>query len=224
MEEVKSPDRLGLPVAARAEPYQEHYDLVKVILNDRDKLVLKQKARCDEVSHKAVFIMEIILFVIQIIFSAVYLGSWATLFAVRLPRLVVTIVTRYHLDRFQTRLRKLQVLKVELAVRVATFVGLLAFSYGFCTWLPEKFCEMFYTAPNFAPTRFSTCKWQVFGIRIVTITLFLPIEVIMLIVVRRHTSDMLFNIKLKGALTSGESELQIIIKEQKEQLAKEVKH
>ena len=62
-----------------------------------------------------------------------------------------------------------------------------------------------------------------FGIRIVAISLYIPLEIVMLLVVWRNTSDLIFNIRLKTALILGESELQVIIKEQKEELAKKVK-
>lgn len=98
MEEVEQ----GSPVkhGGQSDPYKEHYDLVKVILNDRERLIMSDKARCDEISYRAVFITDVVLFLLQIVTSAVFLGSWATLAAVRLPRLAIMITNRYFLDRF----------------------------------------------------------------------------------------------------------------------------
>lgn len=104
-------------------------------------------------------------------------------------------------------------LKVELVIRIATLLALFGFSYGFCTWLPEKFCETFLgSGSDQSPSRLSTCKWQVFGIRIVAVSLYMPFEFVMLLVVWRNIRDRMFNIRLKSALILGESELQNLIK------------
>lgn len=68
--------------------------------------------------------------------------------------------------------------------------------------------------------KLNSCKWQVFGIRFLILLLYFPLEILMLIVVKRHTSDQTFNVKLKEALFLGETDLQELIKEQKEYLNK----
>lgn len=70
--------------------------------------------------------------------------------------------------------------------------------------------------------KLNSCKWQVFGIRFLILLLYFPLEILMLIVVKRHTGDQTFNFKLKEALFLGETELQELIKEQKEYLKKQV--
>jgi hypothetical protein len=59
--------------------------------------------------------------------------------------------------------------------------------------------------------KLNQCKWQVFGIRFLILTLYFPLEILTLIVVKRHTCDQIFNVKLKEALFQGETELKELI-------------
>lgn len=69
--------------------------------------------------------------------------------------------------------------------------------------------------------KLNSCKWQVFGIRLLLLVLYLPVEFLLLIVVKRHTSDSTFNIRLKEALAKGEGELIAFIEEQRIHLKEE---
>lgn len=161
---------------------------------------------------------------IQIVTSIFYLGSWATFGAVRVPRVAVNIVSKYFIDKLPTRRRKLQFLKAEWYFRMASVLVYIALSLGFCTWLPDKFCFMFrnaFTHMGMSHAKLNSCKWQVFGIRFLVLLLYFPLEILMLIVVRRHTGDQTFNVKLKEALFLGETELQELINEQKAYLNKQ---
>lgn len=227
MSQPSSPELQRNPSDEKIEekdPFSENYDLVKVILDDRDKLTQRQSARCEEMSYTWVFAFDLVLLIVQIVTSIFYLGSWATFGLVRVPRVAVNIVSKYFVEKFPTRRRKLQFLKAEWYFRLASVLVYVALSLGFCTWLPEKFCFMFrnaFTHLGMTHAKLNSCKWQVFGIRFLFLTLYFPLEILMLVVVRRHTGDQTFNFKLKEALSQGETELQELISEQKAQLGKQ---
>ena len=46
------------------DPFGENYELVKVILLDRDELMMKQRARCDEMGYNWVLVIDTILLII----------------------------------------------------------------------------------------------------------------------------------------------------------------
>ena len=143
-----------------------------------------------------------------------YLGSWATFAAVRIPRVGINIISKYFLEKFPARRHKLLFLKIEWYFRCASLLVYIAFSLGFCTWLPEKFCYTFrnaFQSLGMTKNKLNQCKWQVFGIRFLILTLYFPLEILTLIVVKRHTCDQIFNIKLKEALFQGETELKELI-------------
>ena len=109
-------------------------------------------------------------------------------------------------------------LKVEWIFRAVTVLAFIALSFGFSTWLPDKFCSNFknaFTKMGLSTAKLNSCKWQVFGIRLLLLVLYLPVEFLLLIVVKRYTSDSTFNIRLKEALAKGEDELIAFIEEQR---------
>ena len=94
-------------------------------------------------------------------------------------------------------------MKTDWILRCVTLGFYICLSFGFSTWLPEQFCELIGKDKD----SFSSCKWQVFGFRLVFILLYLPLELLALAVVYRHATDMLFKIQLSG-VTGKEIELE----------------
>ena len=93
-------------------------------------------------------------------------------------------------------------MKTDWILRCVTLGIYVCLSFGFSTWLPERFCELIGKSED----SFSSCKWQVFGFRLVFILLYLPLELVALAVVYRNATDMIFKIQLSG-VTGKEIEL-----------------
>ena len=93
-------------------------------------------------------------------------------------------------------------MKADWIVRLVTLGFYICLSFGFSTWLPEHFCELIGQDGD----TFSSCKWQVFGFRLVFILLYMPVEMVMLAVVYRHATDMIFKIQL-SKVTGNEIEM-----------------
>jgi hypothetical protein len=69
--------------------------------------------RCDEVGYSWIIVIDIVMFVVQIIVSAIYLGSWVTFAIVRAPRLVMDILSKIYFPRLVTKDKKMKFLKAE---------------------------------------------------------------------------------------------------------------
>jgi hypothetical protein len=92
----------------------------------------------------------------------------------------------------------------------------IAFSLGFCTYLPENFCLLFkkaFTKIGVTSQQANACKWRVFGVRFLILILYFPIEVMCFCVVRRNINDNKFNLRLKEALYKGEVELKVLVED-----------
>ena len=79
-------------------------------------------------------------------------------------------------------------MKTDWILRLVTLFLYVCLSFGFSVWLPERFCRLIGNDED----TFSSCKWQVFGCRFVSILLYLPVELVTLAVVYRHATDMIF--------------------------------
>lgn len=85
-------------------------------------------------------------------------------------------------------------MKTDWILRLVTLIFYVGLSFGFSIWLPEQFCDLIGQNKD----TFSSCKWQVFGFRLVFILLYLPIELVTLAVVYRNATDMIFKIQLRN--------------------------
>ena len=83
--------------------------------------------------------------------------------------------------------------KTNWILRLVTLIIYVFLSFGFSVWLPERFCKLIGNDED----TFSSCKWQVFGFRFVFILLYLPVELVLLAVVYRYATDMIFQIQLR---------------------------
>ena len=84
-------------------------------------------------------------------------------------------------------------MKIDWILRLTTLIIYLGFSLGFSVWLPSQYCELIGSDKD----SFTSCKWQVFGFRIIFILLSYPLEALMLAVVYRHATDMVFKMELR---------------------------
>ena len=78
--------------------------------------------------------------------------------------------------------------------RLVTLIIYIGIAFGFSIELPKQFCDLIGVKEDPA---FTSCKWQVFGFRIIFILLSLPVELLMLAVVYRHATDLIFKINLR---------------------------
>ena len=130
---------------------------------------------------------------IQFVVSIIYIGSWVTFILVRIPRVVWgLLMQKFKLNIFLSA-RGINIMKADWILRLTTLVIYIGLSFGFSVWLPEHFCELMSVSED----SFSSCKWQVFGFRLVFILMYLPIELIMLAVVYRNATDNIFKIQLR---------------------------
>lgn len=95
-------------------------------------------------------------------------------------------------------------MKTDWYMRLATLVIYVIISFGFSIYLPKNFCELV----NVETENFNSCKWQVFGFRLVFILLYLPVEILTLAVVYRNSTDMIFKIQLRKATGFQDVELE----------------
>lgn len=79
-------------------------------------------------------------------------------------------------------------------LRLVTLIIYIGIAFGFSIELPKQFCDLIGVKEDPA---FTSCKWQVFGFRIIFILLSLPVELLMLAVVYRHATDLIFKINLR---------------------------
>jgi len=79
-------------------------------------------------------------------------------------------------------------------LRLVTLIIYIGIAFGFSIELPKQFCDLIGVKEDPA---FTSCKWQVFGFRIIFILLSLPVELLMLAVVYRHATDLIFKIDLR---------------------------
>ena len=86
-----------------------------------------------------------------------------------------------------------RIMKIDWIMRLSTLVLYVGFSLGFSVWLPMQFCELI----GVEVAKAASCKWQVFGFRLIFILLSYPMEAILLAVEFRHATDMIFKMELR---------------------------
>ena len=151
----------------------------------------KQRFRFDTIDTSIILKSDIAMILIQFVVSIIYLGSWVTFLLVRVPRLVWgCVMAQWKLKIFKSNSAQCM-MKADWILRLTTLIFYVLLSFGFSIWLPERFCELIGKDEDEA---FSSCKWQVFGFRLVFILLYLPVELITLAVVYRNATDMIFKI------------------------------
>jgi hypothetical protein len=189
-------------------------------LQYREKVTLQQTARCDEFSYDWVFPLDLFFMIVSFITAFLYLDSWVTFAVVWAPRVAVDIISKYATKKM-TKIRVARWHKVEWVFRAISVIIFIILSFGFSTWLSEKFCQTYknsFAKMGLTSARLNSCKWQTFGIRMLCVLLYLPVEAMLFIVIKRHASDSLFTMRLKEALSKGELELIALIEEQRSQL------
>ena len=88
-----------------------------------------------------------------------------------------------------------------------TLVLYILLSLGFSSYLPLKFCHLFDGLLGSTRTNddeIQTCRWQIFGFRIVFMVLYFPVELITMAVVYRHSNDLSFQLDLKRHVKPGQ--------------------
>ena len=142
---------------------------------------------------------------LQFIVSIIYLGSWLTFFFVRVPRVLWGwALLKWKFEVFTSH-RGICLLKAEWILRLSTLALYVCLALGFSVWLPEQFCELIGEDKD----SFTSCKWQVFGFRIIFILLSLPMELLALAVVYRHATDMIFKLQLRKLTGGASSDLEL---------------
>mmetsp|Transcript_1141 Transcript_1141/g.1699 ORF Transcript_1141/g.1699 Transcript_1141/m.1699 type:complete len:209 (-) Transcript_1141:766-1392(-) len=137
---------------------------------------------------------------IQFVISIIYLGSWLTFLLVRVPRVCWGLaLLKWKKKVFLSR-SGILIMKMDWMIRMATMFFYLIFSLGFSVWLPAQYCELIGSEPD----SFASCKWQVFGFRIIFILMSYPTELLMLAVVYRNATDMIFKMELRKLTGSEE--------------------
>ena len=81
-------------------------------------------------------------------------------------------------------------MKTDWILRLVTLCIYLITALGFSVWLPSNFCELIGQTGD----SFNSCKWQIFGFRLVFILLSWPIEALLFAVVYRNATDSIFKI------------------------------
>ena len=81
-------------------------------------------------------------------------------------------------------------MKTDVIFRALTILVYVVISLATSVQLPEKFCELIGQEDD----SFTSCKWQVFGFRLVFILLTFPLEIVFFAVVYRFATDMIFKI------------------------------
>ena len=155
----------------------------------------KQRFRFDTLNHALVLKFDTAMLAIQLVISIIYIGSWYTFLLVRLPRVVWGYTISYCKMRIFKSPRGLCLQKTDWILRLVTMAIYLVVSFGFSVWLSEEFCELIGSEPD----TFDSCKWQVFGFRMIFMLLFVPVELLQLAVVYRNATDMVFKIELRKA-------------------------
>ena len=164
--------------------------IVKRMVIQNQQRMRKQRFRFDTIDTAFVFKSDIAMILIQFVVSIIYLGSWLTFIMVRVPRLIWgCAMTTQKLRIFRSN-KGVCMMKADYIVRLVTLAFYICLSFGFSIWLPEQFCLLI----GKDDASFSSCKWQVFGFRLVFILLYLPVELVTLAVVYRNATDMIFKI------------------------------
>ena len=94
-------------------------------------------------NYKQVLRIDVLMTALQIIFSIIYIASWWTLFIVRIPRLIIGVLTMIVSTRITEIDRRISYLKFEWIFRLVTLVLYILLSLGFSSYLPLKFCHLF---------------------------------------------------------------------------------
>jgi len=131
---------------------------------------------------------------IQLVISIIYIGSWVTFCLVKIPRIFWGLIFAKWRLKILNSPRSRCIMMADWILRLVTLLIYVGIAFGFSIELPKQFCNLIGIKEDPA---FTSCKWQVFGFRIVFILLSLPIELLMLAVVYRHATDMIFKAELR---------------------------
>ena len=134
------------------------------------------------------------MFAIQVVISILHIGSWFTLAAVRVPRILTSCCLGSCTMRVQDLSRRKKCIKSEGVIRLVTLILYFLISFGFSVYLPKEFCHLFDGVFSSRRTEdeMSSCIWQLFGFRMIFMLICLPIELICYFIVRRHSNDLAF--------------------------------
>ena len=164
----------------------------------------RQRFRFDTIDVKLVFRSDVVLLALQFIVSIIYIGSWASFLLIRMSRVIWGLITsNCRLKIYRSRMG-ICLMKADWIFRFVTFVLDIILAIGFSVSLPEQFCELIGKEQE----DFASCKWQVFGMRIVFILLAVPLDLLTFAVIYRHATDMIFKIQLRRVTGQGDIELE----------------
>ena len=175
----------------------------------------RQRFRFDTIDVKLVFKYDIVLLVLQFIVSIIYIGSWASFLMVRASRVIWGLITSNCRLKIYRSSMGICLMKADWVFRLTTFVLDFILAFVFSVSLPEQFCELIGKEDD----DFASCKWQVFGMRIVFILLAIPLDLLTFAVIYRHATDMIFKIQLRRVTGHGDIELESRGKKQKSSIA-----
>ena len=144
---------------------------------------------------------------IQFVISIIYIGSWFTFLLVRIPRVIWGLLTSKFQRKIYMSMRGAGIMKADWIFRIITLVIHFLLSLSFSVWLPEQFCDLIGVEER-DETKWSNCKWQVFGFRFVFILLYFPLEILALAVVYRNATDIIFKIQLRKMTGISEVEME----------------
>lgn len=168
--------------------------MVKRMVIQNQQRVKKQRFRFDTIDYALVLKFDIAMLAIQFLVSIIYIGSWITFILVRLFRVLWGLaMKKWRLGLLHSP-RAAKWIKADYIGRLVTVVIYFGVSFGFSVMLPRQFCDLMGTDED----EFSSCKWQVFGFRMVFMLMFIPIELILLAVVYRYATDTLFKTELRA--------------------------
>ena len=81
-------------------------------------------------------------------------------------------------------------MKIDWIFRIVTAFMYIIIALATSVRMPELFCDFIGQSEE----DFESCKWQVFGFRLIFILLGIPLEMLLFAVVYRFTTDMIFKI------------------------------
>jgi hypothetical protein len=114
-----------------------------------------QRFRFDTIDEKLVLKLDILMITVQLVISIIYIGSWASFFLVRAPRLLWGLMfAKWRLQIFHSG-RGLCMMKADWILRLVTLILYVGIAFGFSTWLPEQFCALLEKEDD----SFNSCKW-----------------------------------------------------------------
>ena len=134
---------------------------------------------------------DLALLALSFIISIIYIGSWITFLAVRLIR----VIWGFFMQQCSLRIYKSRsgqcMMKADWIFRLITVILYLIVAFATSVRMPELFCDFIGQTED---GQFTSCKWQVFGFRFIFILLGIPLEMLLLAVVYRFATDMVFKI------------------------------